>query len=121
MRVILDTNALMIPSQFKVDIFENLEKLGYSEAIVPTSVMRELERLMKTGKGKEKMQASIAIKLAARCKIVASEGRFDEEIGDLAKQFGAAVLTNDSKLRKDLRSKNVKTLYLRERCKLESD
>lgn len=121
MKVILDTNALMIPPQFKVDIFEDLEKLGYSEAIVPTSVIRELEKIRDTGKSKEKTQATIAIRLTGKCKIVASEGSFDKQVVDLAKQYGAAVLTNDSVLRKALRSKNVKTLYLREKCKLESD
>lgn len=121
MKVILDTNALMVPAQFKVDIFADLEKLGYNEIMVPRSVMRELERIRKLGKGRAKMHASIAIRLASKCQIVESEGGFDEQIAALAKQYGAAVLTNDSLLRKDLRSKNVKTLYLREKCKIESD
>ncbi len=121
MRVILDTNALMIPAQFKVDIFANLESLGYNEVMVPSSVIAELERIKKKGKGKAKIHASIAIELAKKCKVIESKGEFDEEIACLAKQYGAAVFTNDALLRKNLRSINVKTLFLREKSKIESD
>ncbi|MEM2934238.1 MAG: PIN domain-containing protein [Methanocellales archaeon] len=121
MRVILDTNALMIPAQFKVDIFANLESLGYNEVMVPSSVLAELERIKTKGRGKAKVHASIAIELAKKCQILESKGEFDREIASLAKQYSAAVFTNDAQLRKNLRSKNVKTLFLRGKSKIESD
>jgi rRNA-processing protein FCF1 len=120
-KVILDTNALTIPAQFKVDIFAGLESLGYNEIMVPSSVIAELERIKTKGRGKAKIHASIAIELAKKCKLIESKGEFDQEIASLAKQYDAAVFTNDSILRKNLRSKNVKTLFLRGKSKIESD
>ncbi|HOV52552.1 MAG TPA: DNA-binding protein, partial [Methanothrix sp.] len=45
MKVILDTNALMVPEQFGVDIFSELERLGYVQWLVPSSVIGELRSL----------------------------------------------------------------------------
>ncbi|MDF2956371.1 MAG: rRNA-processing protein FCF1 [Candidatus Alkanophagales archaeon MCA70_species_2] len=43
----------------------------------------------------------------------------DEALIRLAKQRGAAVLTNDSKLRRKLLKEGVPVVYLREKSKLE--
>ncbi|HJJ30323.1 MAG TPA: nucleotide-binding protein, partial [Methanocorpusculum sp.] len=50
--VILDTNALMMPAQFNVDLFEGLrELLGAYDALVPIEVVHELRGLY-MGRGK---------------------------------------------------------------------
>ncbi|MDM7913138.1 MAG: DNA-binding protein, partial [Methanotrichaceae archaeon] len=36
--MILDTNALMTPEQFGVDIFSELQRLGFVECLVPRAV-----------------------------------------------------------------------------------
>ncbi|MFV9678126.1 MAG: hypothetical protein ACNYVW_10830, partial [Methanosarcinales archaeon] len=66
--VIVDTNALFIPREFGVDIFHELERLGYSHIIVPKAVLNELERLMqKPGlKGKAKLAAKIGYSLVLK-------------------------------------------------------
>lgn len=43
--MIVDTNALLLPGEFGVDIFAELERLGYVHALIPRAVVRELERL----------------------------------------------------------------------------
>ncbi|MEA3282757.1 MAG: DNA-binding protein, partial [Euryarchaeota archaeon] len=43
MKIIIDTNALMVPAEFGVDIFSELSRLGFDEWIVPSGVSRELE------------------------------------------------------------------------------
>lgn len=54
-KVILDTNALMVPEQFGVDIFGELLRLGYAHWIVPASVLGELRSLARNAdKGRDK-------------------------------------------------------------------
>ncbi|WP_406657974.1 DNA-binding protein [Methanolobus sp. ZRKC2] len=119
MKVIIDTNGLMIPVQFNVDIFEELKRLGYDRFIVPLSVIRELETLQKELKGKDRTAAKVAYSLAQRCEIVETSGHADDVIIDLALERGSAVLTNDIGLRKRLESKNVPIICLRQKNRLE--
>jgi hypothetical protein len=112
MKVIVDTNALMVPAQFRVDIFSELQRLGYDEILVPKAVVNELERLSKVD-SKTRIAASIALSLLDRCKIVDVNGNADDVIVKLAKEEGAAVFTNDAGLRKRLPA--GRTVCLRER------
>lgn len=43
--IIVDTNALLIPGKFGLDIFEELARLGYRHVIVPKMVVNELKKL----------------------------------------------------------------------------
>jgi len=52
MKIILDTNALMVPAEFGVDIFSELAALGFDEWLVPPGVARELEGIASRGRGK---------------------------------------------------------------------
>ncbi|HUV79730.1 MAG TPA: PIN domain-containing protein, partial [Candidatus Bathyarchaeia archaeon] len=63
--VIVDTNALLIPGEFGVDIFEELARLGYVHIIVPKMVLTELDRLRQRSglKGKEKIAANVGYSL----------------------------------------------------------
>ena len=64
-KVVVDTNAFFIPEVFGVDIFSELERLGYTEILVPAEVLAELERLKrKRGlKGREKRALNVALAL----------------------------------------------------------
>ncbi|MBN2111367.1 MAG: DNA-binding protein [Methanosarcinaceae archaeon] len=119
MKVIIDTNGLMIPVQFNVDIFGELKRLGYDRFIVPLSVIRELESLKKGLKGKDRTAAKVAYSLAQKCEIVGTSGYADDVIIDLADEHCAAVLTNDTVLRKRLESKDIPVICLRQRNRLE--
>ena len=135
--VIIDTNALFIPAQFHVDIFSELERLGYTRALVPREVMCELERVRRKLRGRHRVAAELALELLRRYN---AEGRLlvveveecspedaadlsaasvDEALIRLAKRRGAAVLTNDSKLRRKLLKEGVTVVYLREKSRLE--
>ncbi|MCW3135086.1 MAG: PIN domain-containing protein [Methanophagales archaeon] len=136
--VIVDTNALLIPGEFGVDIFEELERLGYERVIVPKAVLKELDRLRHRAdlKGKEKRAANIGYSLVLkymwgcgaplhRCKVIINEeeegrGRnADEIIAELALKKKAAVLTNDEPLMRKLLKSGVVTVYLRGENRLE--
>ena len=121
-KVILDTNALMVPEQFNVDIFSELLRLGYTEWQVPASVLGELRSLAKRAdKGSDKIAARVAMGLAEGCNVV-GEDNFDADqaIVELALETGAAVFTNDKALKKRLFSKGITVVYLRQGRYLEA-
>ncbi len=139
-KVIVDTNALLIPGEFGVDIFDELERLGYEHIIVPEAVLSELDRLRRRPdlKGKEKRAANIGYSLVLKyvheehdgCMVTInkeedeeeSEGRkrdVDELIVKLALKLKAAVLTSDEPLRRKLSKAGIATVYLRGKSRLE--
>ena len=117
-KVIIDTNGLMIPGQFGIDIFSELEQLGFFSYIVPSASVKELERIASTGRGRDRAAAKIALSLLDRCTIIDKNGYADNIIIDLAVGMDAAVLTNDTELKKRLCSKGVTNVYLRDRTRL---
>ena len=139
--VIVDTNALLIPGEFGVDIFAELERLGYTAIIVPRKVLDELEVLRGRAnlKGKERRAAAVGYALLqdyvrdterthklSVCTILleaeqeeGGESDTDTAIIRLAARRGAAVLTNDEVLRRRLTEAGIVTVYLRGRTKLE--
>lgn len=130
MMIILDTNMLLVPGQYKIDIFDELIRLGYTEFIITNSVVRELLILSKKYKKKKDIMAvNLAMSLLDRCKIVEMDKVMekqkilrhtdrntiaDDDILDLADEIGA-VATNDKKLIEDLKKKNVKVVRLRQK------
>ncbi len=118
MKVIIDTNAMMIPGLFGVDIFSELNRLGFDSFIVLSSCVRELEKIYAHGKGKNKKAARIALSLLDRCKVIERNKDADDAIIDTAVEINAAVLTNDKELKKRLCSKGITTVYLREKSYL---
>lgn len=122
MKVVLDTNALMVPEQFGVKIFSELQRLGYGEYLVPTQVCRELRLLAERAeKGRDKAAARVGLGLAERCSIVdVSEADADSAVEKLAVAEGAAVFTNDNAMKKRLSSKGITVVYLRQGRYLEA-
>jgi len=116
--VIIDTNGMMIPGQFGIDIFSELEQLGFYSYIVPRASVKELEKIVMTGRGKDRSAAKIALSLLDRCTIIEKNGYADNIIIDMAVDMDAAVLTNDTELKKRLCSKGVTNVYLRDRTRL---
>jgi len=113
-KVIADTNALMMPFQFRVNIEKELERLLASyEILVPSSVLAELRRLASSNE-----KARSAIKLAERYKVVETEEVGDESILEIASKHGACVLTNDKILLSKLKDAGIPRIFLRSRSHL---
>ncbi|MCX9012712.1 MAG: DNA-binding protein [Candidatus Methanoperedens sp.] len=117
-KVIIDTNGLMIPGQFGVDIFSELKRLGFDTCLVLRASIRELERISVSGRGRDKVAAKMALSLADRCTVVEKDGNADDMIVNAAVYEGAAVLTSDINLKKRLCSKGVTIVHLREKTHL---
>jgi len=135
--VLVDTNALFIPGEFGVDIFGELERLGYRHIIVLKAVMNELDRLRQDLKGKEKRAANVGYSLLlrylhgpeqeqmpGRCKVTLNEAdvgemNTDDLILEVAVKRNAAVLTIDEPLKRKLTKAGIVTVYLRGKSRLE--
>jgi rRNA-processing protein FCF1 len=118
MIAILDANALLIPWNFRVDVFEELSRLGF----VPTTiepVRRELNSLIKKGVA----GAGVALRLSARCQTVETEcgSTVDGQILNTALKYKGAVVTNDKDLKRELREHGLRIVQLRNRKYLEVD
>lgn len=114
-KVILDTNALLMPFQFKINLNLELSRiLGECEIIVLTSVLHELKKLAARGD----RHAKEALSLSRRFKIIESSGPVDDAVVKMAEETGAVVVTNDIKLRSRLKSNGIKVLFLREKTHL---
>ena len=123
--MILDSNFLFIPSQFHVDIFEELESLlgQRVDSVLLSPTYREIRKISEKGSPKMRQQASLALKLAQKCHIVRIEKGFEETYDDVivrvAREWRCPVATNDGTLRRKLRSKGIPVVFLRQRCRLE--
>ncbi len=127
LKVILDSNALFVPLQFKIDIFEELKALlrANFEPILLLQVRQELEKLAEKGSPKMRRNASYALKLAEKCKLVEVNKESmvspDDAIVKAAQEWNCPVFTNDRELRKRLRDINVPVIYVRQKSRLEID
>lgn len=117
-KVIIDTNGLMIPGQFGVDIFSELKRLGFDSFLIPRASVKELEKIYSQGRGKDRAAANIALSLLDRCTIIEKNGSADDIIVEIASDTDAAVLTSDIELKKRLCSKGVTIVHLREKTRL---
>lgn len=114
-KVLVDTNGLMVPARHGIDVFEELKRLGYDECVVPSAVIDELEALKSKLRGSDRMAVAVAMALAKRCTIMEAPGSADDVLAAMAKSLGAAVFTNDAALRRRLKNEGVKTIFMRSR------
>jgi len=126
-RVILDSSFLFIPSQFKIDIFEELTRVlnRHFEPVILSSTYQELQKIAAGQSTKLPRQATFALKLVQKCgqiKVEKGSGEsYDDVIVRVASELGYSVATNDRALRKELRCKNVAVIYLRQKSLLAVD
>jgi rRNA-processing protein FCF1 len=125
LKIIIDTNFFLIPSKFRLDIFEELDKsLGPKvEPVLLSPTYFELQKLATSTSVKLSKQARLGLRLASRCKVVDVERKVGESNDDLllrkAVEWGCPVATNDRELRGKLRSSGVSVVFLRQRSRLE--
>jgi rRNA-processing protein FCF1 len=110
MEILLDTNALMLPAQKKVDIYRMEGTL-----ITLENCMKELEKLAEN-RGKAGAYARVALELAKKnVHVIPSAARStDKAIVAYAAAENCAVATNDAALIKSLKSHNIKVIRLKQ-------
>jgi rRNA-processing protein FCF1 len=104
-KVILDTNALMAISEFKLKLFDELEKVcdfNY-DIYVLTGTIKELNKIQEEQRMKYKRAAKLALGIIKVLKIkqLPSEGHVDDSLVEQSKN-GDLVLTQDLGLKRRL-------------------
>ena len=124
--VVPDTNFLLVPGQFGVDIISELNRIldVRFKIIIPNVVLDELKVIERKSRGKDLMAIRMAKKLSERFETVdigcLGEKPIDDQILDFAvKKERIIVCTNDKGLKKRLREKGIPVVYLRSKKILE--
>ncbi len=127
LKVIADSNALFVPFQFKIDIFNELTRVlnRNFDLVLLSPVKRELETLAEKSSPKTRKNAVFALTIAEKCKYVKVPEKpkelTDDAIVRIAMQWKAPVFTSDKLLKKRLRDISLPVIYVREKSRLEID
>jgi hypothetical protein len=114
----------MIPAQFHVDI---LTELGHIipnyKLIVPSFVIDELENIKKRSKGKARIEASIALKIAEspEINIMNINLKKRERVDDALLRISKVLCTNDIGLKRRAKERGITVIYLRQKNYLAVD
>jgi len=115
--VLLDTNALLMPFQFRVNLETELTRLmGSADIAIPRPVRIELELLAERDRN-----AQAALRLAARYRVIEASGSADDALLDLGTSHRAVVVTNDQPLLDRLRAASIPRIFLRSRNHLVAE
>lgn len=116
--VVIDTNFFMVPFQFNVDVITELEKLLPSYKLTtPSFVINELKGLKNNNKGKTRLNANLALKLANSSKIEIKDISLleNETVDDALLRVSEVLATNDIELKKRAKDKGITVAYLRQK------
>ena len=116
--VVIDTNFFMVPFQFNVDIINELEKLLPSYRLTtPSFVINELKGLKNNNKGKTRLNANLALKLANSSKIEIKDISLleNETVDDALLRVSEVLATNDIELKNRAKDKGITVAYLRQK------
>ncbi|MCQ5375641.1 MAG: hypothetical protein NO474_03480, partial [Methanomassiliicoccales archaeon] len=106
-KVVLDTNALLMPFECSFNIDLELKRLiGDCEVHVPSPVIGELKR-------SRNKYAKAALELARKYKIDSTDQQGDDAVIELASKLNAFVVTNDKNLISKLSARGIKVIVLR--------
>ena len=116
--VVIDTNFFMVPFQFNVDIITELEKVLPSYKLTtPSFVINELKGLKRNNKGKIRLNANLALKLANSSKVEIKDISLleNETVDDALLRVSEVLATNDMELKKRAKAKGITVVYLRQK------
>ena len=116
--VVIDTNFFMVPFQFNVDIITELEKsLPSYKLTTPSFVINELKGLKKNSKGKVRLNANLALKLANSSKVEIKDISLleNETVDDALLRVSEVLATNDIELKNRAKEKGITVAYLRQK------
>ncbi len=121
--ILLDANALMMPAQFRLDLFDEIRALvGGFEPVVLPGVVQELTGLCRV-KGKAGAAARFGLSLAEQCTVANAgdivSGTVDDQVIDYAIRHNCLVVTNDRCVRDTLLSHGIGVISMRKQKKLE--
>ena len=108
----------MVPFQFNVDIITELENLLPSYKLTtPSFVINELKGLKNNNKGKTRLNANLALKLANSSKVEIKDISLleNETVDDALLRVSEVLATNDIELKNRAKDKGITVAYLRQK------
>lgn len=122
-KIIIDTNFLMIPWQFKVDIFSEFDRIcqfNYHLYIFDRTI-NELENIAEKSKGKDKKAAQFALKLVKLNNInrIKSDIKYVDSLILENADENTIIATQDKNLKKKLLEKGLSMIILRQKKYLQ--
>lgn len=122
-KVILDTNFLLVPYQYCLDIFTEIDFLiGSSEFVISKGILNELKEISKR-KAKAGLAARFALKMIDKNKhrfnILSSVEPADKWIFEYAKKYSIPVATNDREILRNLKYNKIKAIVVKSRSRLD--
>lgn len=124
-QIIIDTNFLLIPAQFRVDIFSEIDRLMHEpyELCILEGTIDELNKITEKQSGKDKKAAALALKLLASKKVkhlkTEKNLNIDKLIVEQAKNPDSIIATQDMALKRVLKRNNSHLIILRKKQHLE--
>ena len=120
-KVIIDTNFLLIPGQFKVDIFSEIKRIldvPFELCVVQESI-DELNKLVLAGKVSDRMAAKLGLVLVRQKHLKTLRSFILKKNADDAivskSDENTFIATQDKALRARLREKGAKIIALRQK------
>ncbi|WP_295601310.1 PIN domain-containing protein [uncultured Methanobrevibacter sp.] len=116
--VVIDTNFFMVPFQFNVDVITELENtLPSYKLTTPSFVINELKGLKRNNKGKTRLNANLALKLANSSKVEIKDISLleNETVDDALLRVSEVLATNDIDLKNRAKNKGITVVYLRQK------
>ncbi|MBN1377118.1 hypothetical protein JW949_02155 [Candidatus Woesearchaeota archaeon] len=120
-QIILDTNFLLIPEQFNVDIFKEIDRIiNYPYGLyIVEGTEKELEKIKKEGNQKDKRAVNIALKLIEQKNLKThpdSDKKTEDSVDDLiVEKARDYVATQDKELKKRLKKKKIRIITLKQK------
>ena len=113
-KIILDTNFLLIPTQFKIDIFSEINRISnfnYQLCIIDKTIDE-----LKAIKGKDRFAAKLALALIKSKKIKILKTKEKIGVDDLILDMrNVIVATLDKELVRKLNEKKIKIIRMRQK------
>ena len=123
--LILDTNFLLTPIKFKVDIFDEIDRImdtPYQLCIIDKT-LDELDNIIKKQRGKEREAAKLAKKIVEKkgIHIIKTDKlkNVDQILLERAKEKSFITATQDMELKRRLKSRKIGIIILRQKKYLE--
>ena len=124
-KILCDTNFLLIPLRFGVDVFSETEEAlnDLTKLYVSSRVIEEINLLRTDAKPSFEKELLFALKMIEQCVEIQDDSvtQVDASLIQLAKKNGMVLGTTDSELRKNAREEGVKVIYLRQKRYLVLD
>ncbi len=120
-KILLDTNFLLIPYQFRVDIFTQIDRIMHSQykIFVLDKSVEELKKVIEEQKGKNRDAAKVALKLIAikSIAIIRTESgkKTDDAILESSLKDDYIVATQDKDLKRRLINQGTEVIVLRQK------